>query len=86
MSNVIESDKECYDLFVDFKGYVDFFFLQDCVSEDYSTVNIWCGDASFEKSGLPETVDDYFQFIREEHEFLDKRNNRIQKYCMKNHL
>lgn len=30
-----------FDLFMDFKGYVDFFFLQDCVSEDYSSVNIW---------------------------------------------
>ena len=30
----INRDKEFYDLFVDFKGYVDFFFLQDCVSED----------------------------------------------------
>ena len=78
---VIESDKEFFDLFVDFKGYVDFFLLQDCVSDDYSRVDIWCGDATFEKSGLPETVDDYFEFIRKEHEFLDKRNLRIKKYA-----
>lgn len=32
-------------------------FLQDCVSSDYSKVDIWCGDTSFEKSGLPETAD-----------------------------
>ena len=31
LSKVIETDKSFYDLFVDFKGYVDFFFLQDCV-------------------------------------------------------
>ena len=86
LTKVIESDKAFYDLFVNFKEYVDFFFLQDCVSEDYSTVGIWCGDASFEKSGLPETVEDYFQFIRKEHEFLDKRNRRIQQYCIENDL
>lgn len=86
LSKVIEGDKSFYDLFVDFKGYVDFFFLQDCVSEDYSEVKIWCGDASFEKSGLPETVGDYFRFIRKEHELLDKRNGRIQKYCIANNL
>ena len=66
-----------YDLFVDFKGYVDFFFLQDCVSEDYSSVNIWMGDASFRKSGLPETVEEYFKFLLKEHIFLDKRNNGV---------
>ncbi len=86
LSKVIESDKSFYDLFVDFKGYVDFFLLQDCVSDDYSRVDIWCGDASFEKSGLPDSVDEYLTFIRREHEFLDKRNARIQKYCIENNL
>ena len=82
LSKVLESDKSFFDLFVDFKGYVDYFFLQDCVSCDYSEVEIWCGDATFEKSGLPETVDDYFEFIRREYEFLDKRNERIKNYCL----
>ena len=86
LTRVIESDKSFYDLFIDFKGYVDFFLLQDCVSEDYSKVDIWCGDASFQKNGLPETVGDYLKFIRKEHEFLDKRNKRIQQYCIENHL
>ena len=81
LSKVIETDKAFYDLFVDFKGYVDFFFLQDCVSEDYSSVDIWMGDASFRKSGLPESVEDYFKFLLKEHIFLDKRNKRIQEYC-----
>lgn len=81
LSKVIEADKAFYDLFIDFKGYVDFFLLQDCVSEDYSSVNIWMGDTSFSKSGFPETVDDYFNFIIKEHIFLDKRNRRIQDYC-----
>ena len=39
------------------------------------------GDASFSKSGLPETVEDYFKFIIKEHIFLDKRNRRIVNYC-----
>jgi len=86
LSSVIESDKDFYDLFLDFNGYVDFFFLQDCVSDDYSEVDIWCGDNSFEKSGLPETVEDYFNFIHKEHEFLDKRNERIKKYCIEHNL
>ena len=86
LTKVIEQDRAFYDLFADFQGYVDFFFLQDCVSEDYFSVNIWMGDASFIKSGLPETVEDYFNFLLKEHIFLDKRNRRIQEYCLKNNI
>ena len=86
LSKVIESDKAFYDLFVDFKGYVDFFLLQDCVSEDYSSVDIWMGDTAFEKNGLPETLDEYLEFLLKEHIFLDKRNRRIQEYCINNGL
>lgn len=79
--STIVADKEFYDLFVDFKGYVDFFFLQDCVSEDYSQVDIWCGDGTMTESGLPKTLDEYFAFIDKEFEFLSKRNKRIDDYC-----
>ena len=80
LSKVIESDKAFYDLFVDFKGYVDFFLLQD------SSVDIWMGDTAFEKNGLPETLDEYLEFLLKEHIFLDKRNRRIQEYCINNGL
>ena len=78
--NTLLRDKEFFDLFVDFKGYVDFFLLQDMVSEDYSSVDIWCGDTSFSESGLPRTVDEYFAFIEKEMSFLDRRNTRIAVY------
>ena len=86
LSKTINSDKAFFDLFVDFKGYVDFFLLQDCVSEDYSKVYVWCGDASFKKSALPETVDEYFMFIENEYAFLEKRNARIAEYCREHNL
>ena len=86
LSKVIESDKDFYDLFVNFKGYVDFFLLQDCVSEDYSSVDIWMGDSSFSRSAYPKTVEEYFWFLFKEHEFLDKRNARIQQYCIEHDL
>lgn len=74
------ADKDFFDLFVDFKGYVDFFLLQDAVSDDYSKVDIWCGNADFVESGLPKTVDEYFGFIDKELAFLKKRNARIKEY------
>ena len=80
MYNTIVKDKDFYDLFVNFKGYVDFFFLQDCVSDDYSCVDIWCGSSDFSESGLPKTIDDYFEFIDKEFVFLNNRSRRIKEY------
>ena len=82
LSEVTNADNDFYRLFVNFKGYVDFFFLQDCVSADYSSVNIWCGDGQFNRSGLPATLDEYFAFINAEFDFLNKRNRRIKEYYL----
>ena len=58
-----------------------FSFLQDAVVDDYFKVIIWCGDGSFTGSGLPKTVEEYCVFIERESDFLNKRNDRIKKYC-----
>lgn len=84
--DTIARDKEFFDLFVDFKGYVDFFFLQDAVTMDYSGVEIWCGNAEFIEEGLPKTIDEYFTFLDKEFVFLKNRNQRIKEYCEGNGL
>ena len=33
-------DRGFFELFADFRGYVDFFLLQDCVSKDYEEVKL----------------------------------------------
>jgi len=83
LSKELEADAEFYSLFSSFKEYVDFFFLQDCVSEDYKSVNIWLGDGSFESDALPRNTEEYFSFIEKEMEFLEKRKQRIRNYCIK---
>ena len=84
LSGVIKTDSWFYKLFKSFRGYVDFFFLQDCVSPDYSRVDIWCGSGKFNESGLPQSVEEYFSFIENELLFLKKRNERIGKFCQEN--
>lgn len=86
LMNILQYDKAFFDLFMDFKGYVDFFFLQDCVSADYSSVDIWEGKGDFSEEGLPKTIEDYFLFIDKEFAFMDKRNERIAEYCKKEGL
>ena len=86
LSKVLEADKNFFDLFIDFKGYVDFFFLNDMVTDDYSKVSCWCGKMDFKGRGIPKSLEEYIRFIELEIDFLKKRNNRIEKYCRKNGL
>ena len=67
---VLNKNKEFFDLFVDFKGYVDFFYLNDCVSADYKKVNIWLDNNDFTVSPLPESVEDYLMLIDKQLSFL----------------
>ncbi len=60
-----------FDCFEDFRGYVDFFFLQDCVDDDCMPIRY------LQYTKLPRTLDDYDLFIEKELEFLKKRNRRI---------
>ena len=77
--NTLLQNKNFFDLFVDFKGYVDFFFLQDCVTDDYNHVNFWLGSGAFEYNPLPKTVEEYLSWIEKELDFVEKRNQRIKQ-------
>ncbi len=77
IGKTLARDKDFFDLFVDFKGFVDYFFLQDCVSTDYGSVHIWVGNADFAEEPLPKTVDEYLLWINRQMDFLKKRNARI---------
>lgn len=79
--DVLNKNKEFFDLFVDFKGYIDFFFLQDCVSQDYKSVIFWIGNGEFQKNPFPKTVAEYLEWIDKELKFVELRNKRIECYC-----
>lgn len=70
-------DKQFFDLFIDFKGYVDFFYLQDCVDLDYSVVRFWNGTGDFNDDPIPKSVPDYLLWMERQMAFLDNRNARI---------
>lgn len=74
----LKKDKAFFDLFVDFKGYVDFFYFQDCVSSNYNSVVFWLGNGEFLQNPLPKTVDEYIHWINSNLEFVEHRNARIQ--------
>ncbi len=83
LKEVLDKNKPFFDLFVDFRGYVDFFFFQDCVDETYSKVNLWLKTSLFIKNPIPTEVEQYLDFIDKEIDFVEKRNKRISDYISK---
>lgn len=81
LDTVLEKDRAFFDLFVDFKGYVDFFFLQDCVDDNYN-VKLWLDTPLFEDNPMPKNVEEYFTWIDSQLEFVSSRGMRMKAYCM----
>jgi hypothetical protein len=67
-------------LFEDFKGYTDFFLLQDLVSVDASTVKFLMPFADFTTSPLPRTVEEYQHYRQNAIRFVEARNRRMSQY------
>ncbi|MBR5715637.1 MAG: hypothetical protein IKX59_03560 [Bacteroidales bacterium] len=67
-------------LFVDFKGYVDFFLLQDCVDENYN-VKLWLDTPLFVSNPMPKSMEEYNYWIGTQLDFVAKRGQRIADYC-----
>ena len=77
LSWCLEHDRAFFDLFVDFRGYVDYFLLQDCVSEDYTEVRMWLDTELFAYEPAPRDVDEYLAWIQSNLDFVARRNKRI---------
>jgi hypothetical protein len=67
-----------FSLFRNFHGYVDFFFLQDLVDENYDSVKFFTEiNEPFESSPIPETAAEYRVYKKATLDFVRKRNSRI---------
>lgn len=78
LSKQLQSDAAFYELFQDFPGFVDYFYLQDCVTDDYQ-VQMWMEGAPFERPAFAQNLEEYCAFIRKEVDFVEKRNKRIDE-------
>ena len=75
----LSQSKNFFNLFVNFKGYVDFFLLQDCVDEQYN-VNLWLNTPLFISDPLPQDLNSYLAWVDTQLDFVEKRGRRIQDY------
>jgi hypothetical protein len=73
-------------LFKSFRGYLEFFLLQDLVSSDFFQVKTFLPFDDFKTPPHPLTSEMYLAYRRRNIEFLEARNRRIQEYCNANHL
>ena len=64
-------------LFKGFKGYVDFFLLQDLVSPTYTEVQFFPPGGDFDVPPRPATVEAYVSFREHTVAFVESRNARI---------
>jgi hypothetical protein len=64
-------------LFESFRGYVDFFMLNDLVTEDCSAVKFFIPFEDFSTSSVPRDRDAYEDYRRLSIAFVEARNRRI---------
>ncbi len=81
LDKALAKSSEFFDKFVDFKGYVDFFLLQDCVDDNYN-VKFWLDTPLFVSMPMPKNMDEYYMWINSQLDFVAKRGQRIAEYCM----
>jgi hypothetical protein len=79
LAKVLARYTDFFRLFDDFRGYVDFFLLQDLVTSDYQSVEFFMPFDNFKPPATPRDVDTYRQFRHRSIAFIKARNKRISQ-------
>jgi hypothetical protein len=81
LGETLERYTDFFGLFEDFRGYVEFFLLQDIVAEDFSGVKFFMPFDDFNMSPLPASREAYVDYKQHAIEFIQARNRRILESC-----
>lgn len=77
LSAVLLRYADFFDLFRDFRGYVEFFLLQDLVTPDCAAVKFFTPFQNFSALPIPHDRDSYLSYRSAAIEFIEHRNRRI---------
>jgi hypothetical protein len=77
LSGVLARYARFFDLFGDFRGYTEFFFLQDLVSTAFSAVTFSLPFDNFTGSPIPADAHEYNAYKSASIAFIEARNRRI---------
>jgi hypothetical protein len=84
LDETLKVNANFFNLFGSFRGYVDFFLLQDLVTPDYVQINFFTDITTlFESSPLPQNMEEYLIYKQRNIDFLNARNKRIADYIKK---
>ncbi len=80
LGGTLGSYRDFFALFEDFRGYVEFFMLQDLVT-DCSAVRFFMPFDDFNTRSVPRDGDTYKEYRRLSIEFIEARNSRIGQHA-----
>ena len=83
LSETLERYRPFLDLFINLRGYADFFLMQDMVTDD-NKIEFFCSFDDFSSSPLPRDVDEYIRYKDNAVSFLNARNKRIKDWADRN--
>lgn len=75
--NTLIRYSDFFSLFSDFKSYVEFFHLQDVVSNDFKKVKFFLPFDDFQRVPTPKTKEEYIAYRQAVMLFINQRNTRI---------
>ncbi len=77
LGSVLARYSDFFALFEDFQGYVEYFMLQDLLTDDAQSVKFFMQFQDFKSPALPADVRAYREFRRNSMDFVATRNERI---------
>lgn len=80
LSETLARYRDFFALFEDFRGYIEFFMLQDLVTDDGSSVRFFMPFDDFKTPSVPRDSDTYKDYRRLSIDFIKARNCRIDRY------
>jgi hypothetical protein len=84
LKDALERNSPFFELFGSFRGYIEFFLLQDLVTEDFSKIRFHLPYDYDDPNPLPRSADEYRVYMNNTIAFIKKRNDRIKKWCGEN--
>jgi hypothetical protein len=78
----LKRNESFFKLFQSFKGYIDFFFLNDLVDPKFQKVHFFLEfDKLFGRSGFPSSTEEYLEYRKNSMAFTNLRNSRIADWA-----
>lgn len=83
LGDTLRRSANFFALFDSFRQYIEFFLLQDIVTEDFSAVRFFARFDIFETSPLPSSREAYARYKQLAETFIEARNRRILMWAVR---